>query len=454
MWTGPSSTGSTRQTSGRRQSRRGNACPDASTACLAVGGQCTQLCERGFEDDDCDPTTECVPCTRGLYSSGGYRVDDSPATYCSPCAPGNYAPQDSELSDCEGCPAGQADDDSNTWTPCQECALGTYTAGDDNALALTNATRCLLCAAGTIDNDTDPSTACDPCAAGTENPVAGSSDAEACVDCAPGRWSPEVGAAACMECPAGLFRGDGDGGCQACDEGEGERCDGQGTEAPSAGPGFFVGMMNANGSQAIVKCRPPRACFGTCGADVRASLIAALDATNDTDLEYSDCPGGRGQELCSPGYEGPRCSQCSPITIGGTCSDDDPNGYYRLDGRCEVRRGLCRAQHCQLTTLILVCLPAVPMQRVRPVVDGRSCDRALRSHGSSGGQVRSCSVRLPVLRLDENARQDPRHAAAGRQLLHADGSLGDRVDVRPDAGLSLGPPVPVAEAAARVDAIP
>ena len=153
-------------------------------------------------------------------------------------------------------------------------------------------------------------------------------------------------------------------------------------------------MMNANGSQAIVKCRPPRACFGTCGADVRASLIAALDATNDTDLEYSDCPGGRGQELCSPGYEGPRCSQCTPMTPGGTCSDDDPNGYYRLDGRCEVRRGLCRAQHCQLTTLILVCLPAVPMQRVRPVVDGRSCDRALRSHGSSGGQVRSCSVRL------------------------------------------------------------
>ena len=149
------------------------------------------------------------------------------------------------------------------------------------------------------------------------------------------RRSSEEGAASCTECPAGLFRGDEDDGCQPCDEGKGERCDSPGTDRPSAGPGFFV--SDANSSQVIVKCRPPRACFGTCRADVRASLIAALDATNDTYLAYDDCPGGRGQAQCSPGYQGKRCSQCTPVMPDGVCSDDHPNGYYRLDGRCEVR---------------------------------------------------------------------------------------------------------------------
>ena len=359
---------------------------DPSTPCSALG-TCAQQCSQGFEDADCDASTPCTECAAGQYSSGGvFDESDGSTTKCQPCPAGSYAPQGSLPAVCEGCAPGFADTDANSWTACAECSAGKFTADATGQHFVSgDASQCVACPPGRVDNDTTSSTACFQCSAGKYNELIGSTEADDCRECAAGRWSWSDGSARCEACPDNTYRGDGDDGCQACDEGEGERCDGQGTEAPSAGPGFFVGMMNANGSQAIVKCRPPRACFGTCGADVRASLIAALDATNDTDLEYSDCPGGRGQELCSPGYEGPRCSQCTPITIGGTCSDDDPNGYYRLDGRCEVRRGLCCAQHCQLTTLILVCLPAVPMQRVRPVVDGRSCDRALRSHGSSGG---------------------------------------------------------------------
>ena len=140
----------------------------------------------------------------------------------------------------------------------------------------------------------------------------------------------------CVECLEKTHRREEDDGCQPCDEEIGERCDGEGTAVPSAGPGFFV-PSSSNTSQSITKCRPRRACFGTCAADVRARIIAALDATNQTELYYSDCSGGRGQELCSPGYQGPRCSQCTPIDLEGVCSDDQPIGYYRLDQRCEVR---------------------------------------------------------------------------------------------------------------------
>jgi hypothetical protein len=45
---------------------------------------CTQQCDRGFHDADCNSSTACSACMAGEYSSGGV----SPAGLCIACAPG------------------------------------------------------------------------------------------------------------------------------------------------------------------------------------------------------------------------------------------------------------------------------------------------------------------------------------------------------------------------------
>jgi len=308
-----------------------------STNCTVGVSSCTQQCQQGFEDADCDAATPCTECAAGQYSFGGMYDENNDATKCQPCAAGSHAPQGSLPSECEGCAPGFADTDANAWTECAECPAGKFTAdaaGQD--FVSSGASQCVACPPGRVDNDTSSTTACSECAAGKHSEVIGSVAMSDCQDCVAGRWSSSTGAARCPACPENTYRRAEDDGCQPCDGEIGERCDGEGTQVPSAGPGFFV-PRSANTSRSIKKCRPRRACFGTCAADVRERIIASLDATNQTELDYSDCPGGRGQELCSPGYQGPRCSQCTPIDVEGECSDEQPIGYYRLDQRCEVR---------------------------------------------------------------------------------------------------------------------
>ena len=71
---------------------------DPTTPCMAVGGACTQFCEQGTEDADCDLSTPCTECAEGQFAEGGYFVEGQ--TQCRPCAPGSYAAPGSAPADC------------------------------------------------------------------------------------------------------------------------------------------------------------------------------------------------------------------------------------------------------------------------------------------------------------------------------------------------------------------
>jgi hypothetical protein len=58
------------------------------------------------------------------------------------------------------------------------------------------------------------------------------------------------------------------------------------------------------------------------------------------------CPGGIGQESCTVGYAGLRCSQCKR-NPAGPCSDAESNIYYRVNAHCEP----CPCSPMSLTTL-------------------------------------------------------------------------------------------------------
>lgn len=121
-----------------------------------------------------------------------------------------------------------------------------------------------------------------------------------------------------------------------CDASLGEKC-GLGSAFPLASAGHFAELITPTATQ-ITLCIPRRACMGTCNVSVLANLpeddgFADEDAT---DL-FSSCPGGLGQDSCSTGYMGRRCSLCQPYNPAIDCADDDSiiNGYYRLESRCE-----------------------------------------------------------------------------------------------------------------------
>ena len=81
---------------------------------------CTQQCDAGMQDRDCDAATPCTQCEPGQYTPGGI----SPAAQCAYC------------------PEGFADTDQDPATPCEPCAAGFYTE------TVGHAGPCLQCAAG------------------------------------------------------------------------------------------------------------------------------------------------------------------------------------------------------------------------------------------------------------------------------------------------------------------
>lgn len=306
-----------------------------STPCISAEGVCTQLCDQGTEDADCNTTTPCTDCAVGQFSDGG-------VTQCRPCAPGSYALPGSSPSDCQACPTGTADADENQWTPCQTCAPGKFTADNANELVTSNATQCANCPPGTVDVDVNASTACSLCDPGRANPDTRSIHAGACAQCAPGKWSYLEGTSVCPDCPDGTFRGlsDLEGGCVHCDASLGEMCP-AGSSFPLAAGGYFAQLEVDETNEtttSIVACLPfPYACLGTCSRDVKAFLLTQeFFAEDDQALSLVSCLPGLEKESCTEGYEGPRCSRCTPFSkdIPDPCPDA-PNGYYRLETRCE-----------------------------------------------------------------------------------------------------------------------
>jgi hypothetical protein len=309
---------------------------DPSTPCVnsAQSSKCTQQCSIGYEDADCDASSNCTACTEGQYSAGQL-------ARCGPCAHGKYASRGARPSECTACPSSTADEDNNAWTQCSECGEGTFTSEAHTTVFVnSSAARCLPCLPGTVDTDGKASTPCDPCAIGTFNPKNGSHQTADCLPCALGRWSAALAAAICEQCQSDFYRGPSTlGGCIACTDFPGQRCDGLGTIFPKAAPGYYAESQRdeANVSRPVA-CVPPEACLGTCPYDAQLQLSTTDPLVRE--LKWAEvqllaqCNGSLGNESCSPGYTGLRCSICEPFDPAVDCKLKQ-NGYYRRDQRCE-----------------------------------------------------------------------------------------------------------------------
>jgi hypothetical protein len=141
-----------------------------------------------------------------------------------------------------------------------------------------------------------------------------------------------------MDCPEGTYRGPDDlNGCVACEASLGEVCP-LGSTYPVAQAGYFAKLAAGGTTATVDKCIPfPYACLKTCSPEV-VEHIADEDAFFNEDLgALASCDAGVGEESCTDGYEGDRCSACTPFDKSLACHELDPqiNGYYRLESRCE-----------------------------------------------------------------------------------------------------------------------
>ena len=291
---------------------------DASTPCIANNGQCFQECAPGTEDADCDDTTPCTECTLGRFSSGGFYLEFT-SSQCRQCAPGSFAPHGAitELDECEACPLGRADDDTNAWTECQECTLGRVAANGADEVVLLNATQCMRCTPGKFASN-NVSTPCTLCPLGRANPHVGSTNASACAPCAVGHWSYDAGTASCPMCPEGSYRGMEDGeGCVACDTSMGHICE-RGAGYPRAAGGYYAQIeQTQTGGEAtavVLACNPfPFACLGTCPMHIRESILAGDSFADSEDSNLGECGAGEGEESCTLGYGKPlKIRLCTP----------------------------------------------------------------------------------------------------------------------------------------------
>ena len=101
-------------------------CPDSCGDCGTPEPSICEACVPGQFDDDRVQDTPCIPCPAGRFNSsaGVFAVEGAAATSdtCSECAPGEFAAEGS--AECQACPYGKSDHDSDPATPCETCAAG------------------------------------------------------------------------------------------------------------------------------------------------------------------------------------------------------------------------------------------------------------------------------------------------------------------------------------------
>ena len=113
-------------------------------------------------------------------------VDD-----CQDCSSGQYNMGGTE---CQDCTFGTADTDENPTSPCVNCAAGQYSTWDGTAFGHPEVVgaviSCLECPAGTHDDDENPTSPCSACEAGKWS----STGSSTCANCNAGQGSwPGVG---------------------------------------------------------------------------------------------------------------------------------------------------------------------------------------------------------------------------------------------------------------------
>eukprot|EP00947_MAST-08B_sp_MAST-8B-sp1_P006566 g6566.t1 len=210
-------------------------------------------CEAGKYTSS-DGNTSCIPCGVGKYSVAGAAVAQTSPSVCKDCLAGKYSDQgvaQTSASVCKDCPAGNYTD-SGGQTSCTACRAGQYSAamkqtctlcalgqyndqtgraeckgtacvagekGTTNDRTAANActdcaigkytatgtlTACISCAAGTY-NTAAKQTTCIGCATGKSNALTQQTAATVCIDCVIGKYMGETGKATCISCAAGTY---------------------------------------------------------------------------------------------------------------------------------------------------------------------------------------------------------------------------------------------------------
>ncbi len=361
---------------------------EQSTVVLEAVVSCTQACQAGHEDDDCDEGTPCSECSPGKFSGGGVgaanrcslcargKHQSSPGMRrCNDCGAGTFTQRGSP--ECISCAPGRFDHDtesnegSSAATPCEACAPGKFQdgLGEESCADCPrgrflstpgSAGPCVDCPPGKVVTQPGMSE-CDDCAAGQYQPVSGkelcelcapglfnnrtgSANATACLPCAAGRWTrvsnTDVvrGETQCTDCSVGSYRRVFDYGCQPCDN-DAYKCSQPGLTIPQAAPGYYAPPVIGGESQlqdpnARAEWNTGESCEGLCEPPSEAEIAACKTAAGQDFLSQT---GTEGPSPCRVLCSGLCSKLCSPNeACTGTCnmtcvaSSRGADGNYRV----------------------------------------------------------------------------------------------------------------------------
>ena len=267
----------------------GHTATNDGTACRACdvphaasfGSECeVESCDGGYKvgeaKDACDRCgaphvlSFSAGCEVASCEPGFTVINDGKA--CERCKPGTFS---GLAGACEGCGPGTKANDAQTG--CEQCAAGTYSAGQANEV-------CVECGAGSYNTEPGQA-ACELCPAGTYNPHNGSAALAGCAACPAGTYNPDTGRTAeedCLPC-APATRSEGRAtACEPCADGTVAAFDplAEGCVVQQCIDGHYAAGAGDGGSGNGSSCVP-------CGASNAASYVVG-----DQHCAVAECEGG------------------------------------------------------------------------------------------------------------------------------------------------------------------
>jgi hypothetical protein len=286
--------------------------------------------------------TSCIVCEKGKYSDG---------TSCLNCDPGKFSDfKGAQYSDCESCTAGKYSLGGSSF--CSLCEIGTYSDAynssscmkcplgkRNNALGAISNETCSTCVVGYFRSSENICEACQPglfsasdnqsqCEICLPGYYASSRASSTCEACQPGSFSELEGSFTCEICDSGSY-GSEYGGfnrsiCRKCPEGRYSESNARCRNCPE---GKYNPYIGANASSYCLDCPNIQNVICRSGISVPevgpglfrriedpANIIACIPAESCKET-------GLGTTICSSGYSGEICAECS-------------DNFFRSSGKC------------------------------------------------------------------------------------------------------------------------
>ena len=222
-----------------------------------------------------------------------------------------------------------------------------------------------MCRAGTYSPSAgEPNSTCIACAAGKANPIPGSSNASACLDCLPGTYASEEGVNLCSSCAAGKYQGArGQTACINC--APGSLCI-EGSSAPQPCPGGTHAnqtIVQSGGFltslEQCITCPPGTYC-GMGSSEPTPCLMGTYTSLAGQDkcrecprqpgaLQYQPERGQTACATCGAGSYSANILSCLSCAIGEYCEEGVERGSpceSVLAGSTTFERGATSPNDC------------------------------------------------------------------------------------------------------------